>query len=94
MADSSTISAGTTIRGRIQAESDLEVQGHVEGNVEGSGTVTIAAGATLKSHVTGRELHVAGAVKGDLRGSELLVLEEKKSIVGLLGELTARYFFF
>lgn len=82
MAGSSTISAGTTIRGRIQAESDLEVQGHIEGNVESAGNVTIAAGATLKSNVTGRELSVAGAVKGDLRGSELLVLEEGARVVG------------
>ncbi|MBM4358748.1 MAG: polymer-forming cytoskeletal protein [Deltaproteobacteria bacterium] len=78
----SIIAAGTVIRGRISAEGDLEIHGHVEGSVEVGGTVTIGTEGLVKSDVTAQAVLVAGAVAGNLRGSERVVLEDGARVVG------------
>ena len=78
----STISSGTVVRGRIVAQNDLEVAGFVEGSIQAEASVSLAAGSLIKSDVAARELHVAGAVNGDLTAKELLVLEEEARVVG------------
>jgi cytoskeletal protein CcmA (bactofilin family) len=81
----STISAGTVIRGRIRAEGDLVVQGHVEGAIEASGAITIAEGALVKSEdgaIVGSSVAVAGAVNGSIRGAESVTLEAGARVVG------------
>ena len=82
MSNTSNISASTTIRGRISVEGDIDVFGQVEGAIQASGEVTIAAGALIKSTVQGRRVSVRGAVAGDLSASELLVLEPDARMVG------------
>jgi cytoskeletal protein CcmA (bactofilin family) len=84
----STISNGTVIRGRISGDGDLQVQGRVEGSIESRGEVTIASGALIKSDVVGARLVVAGAVSGNLDGSELIVLEQGARVVGNLSAPT------
>lgn len=81
----STISAGTVIRGRIRADGDLVVEGQVEGAIEASGAITIAEGALVKSEdgaIVGSSIAVAGAVNGSLQGSEAVVLEPGARVVG------------
>jgi cytoskeletal protein CcmA (bactofilin family) len=78
----SIIAAGTVIRGRISAEGDLEIHGHVEGSVEVGGTVTIGSEGLVKSDVSGHAVLVAGAVAGNLRGAERVVLEDGARVVG------------
>ncbi len=77
-----TISAGTVIVGRVSASGDIDVLGRVEGSIESNATVTIAAGALVKSDIRARDLVVAGAVAGDLRGETSLVLESGARVVG------------
>jgi cytoskeletal protein CcmA (bactofilin family) len=79
---SSTIAAGTTIRGHISAEGDLELHGHVEGSIAAKGGVIVAAGALVKSDIEAMRVRVAGAVAGNVRGSELVVLEQGARVVG------------
>jgi len=82
MADEAIISAGTVIRGRIKAEVDLQVRGHVEGAIEADGVVTIASGAAVSSDVSGRSVHVAGAAAGNLTATDRIMLEDGARVVG------------
>ena len=82
MARESSIAAGTVIRGRIQAESDLDVLGQVEGSISCKGALEVGEGALLKSSLEGRRVVVHGAVAGDIRASESLVLEPGARVVG------------
>lgn len=78
----SIISAGTVIRGRVRAEGDLEIHGHVEGSVVATGDVVVGASGLVKSDIEAATIRVAGAVAGDLRGEELVVLEAGARVVG------------
>lgn len=82
MASASIISRGTVVIGRITASTDLEVHGRIEGSIEARGDVTVAADARVKSSIAATRVLVAGAVAGDLRGTELVVLEAGARVVG------------
>ena len=66
MADVTVIGRGARVRGRITGASDLEIHGHVEGEVEVDGEVTVEADGLVASNLTARRIVVRGAVKGDL----------------------------
>lgn len=82
MADATVIARGTRISGRIAGEGDVEVHGHVDGEVEVSGDVTVGLGGLVGASIRGQRVTVRGAVKGDLMGDEAVVLEEGARVVG------------
>jgi cytoskeletal protein CcmA (bactofilin family) len=83
----SIIGAGTTVRGSIRGEGDLEIHGHVEGVVVVTGEVIITETALLKSDVRARRVIVRGAVAGDVSAEESIVLEPGARVLGDLGAL-------
>jgi cytoskeletal protein CcmA (bactofilin family) len=85
MANFSNIGRGTTIRGSIRGEGDLEIQGRVEGSVVVTGELVIGEGALIKSDVSGRRVVVRGAISGNVTANESVVLEAGARVVGDLG---------
>ncbi len=64
------IGSAARVRGRIQGDGDLVIEGHVEGNVTLRGDLTIAEGATVASEtVTAHAVHIAGTLEGNLTAS-------------------------
>jgi cytoskeletal protein CcmA (bactofilin family) len=82
MAVVTVIGRGVKVRGTITGDSDLTIEGHVDGGVEVTGDVTIEAGALVGASVTGKLVVVRGAVKGDLSGADAVRLEEGARVVG------------
>jgi cytoskeletal protein CcmA (bactofilin family) len=76
------IGRATRVRGRITGPADLEVQGFVEGDIAVGGDVTIDAAGMVGAGVQGQKIVVRGAVKGDLIGSEAVLLEDGARVVG------------
>jgi cytoskeletal protein CcmA (bactofilin family) len=85
MTNPSTIGRGTTIRGSIRGDGDLDIHGFVEGAVTVQGELLIGETALIKSDVTGRRIIVRGAVAGNVSAAELIVLEPGARVVGDLG---------
>lgn len=85
MANPSTIGRGTTVRGNVTGEGDLEVDGRVEGSIAVTGDLTIGEAALVRSDVSGRSVVVRGAVAGNVTAAELIVLEAGARVVGDLG---------
>ena len=85
MSTVSTIGLGTTVRGSIRGEGDLEIHGRVEGSVVVTGEVIITETALLKSDVRARRIIVRGAVAGDISADESIVLEAGARVLGDLG---------
>jgi cytoskeletal protein CcmA (bactofilin family) len=79
---STVISKGTFVRGRVSGSGDLEIAGHVEGDVACSGEVTVDTGGLIASNITGTRIVVRGAVKGDLTADEAIVIESGARVVG------------
>jgi cytoskeletal protein CcmA (bactofilin family) len=78
----SVIGQGTRIRGRITGSHDLEVQGHIEGELTMAGDVRVDASATIAADVHARRVVVRGAIKGDVIADEAITLEEGARVVG------------
>jgi cytoskeletal protein CcmA (bactofilin family) len=82
MADVSVIGQGTTIRGRISGAVDLEIAGHVDGEICIDGELTVDRDGLVSANIEARVIIVRGAVKGDLIAQELLSLEAGARVVG------------
>ncbi len=76
------IGADTRIRGRVTGTHDIDVRGHIEGELTTSGDVHVDSGATIAANVRGRRITVRGAIKGDLAADEAIVLEDGARVVG------------
>ena len=82
MATVTVIGQGSKVVGRVTGEGDLEINGHVEGDVEVDGDVTVGESGLVGSNVRARRLVEHGAVKGDLVGIDAVVLEAGARVVG------------
>jgi cytoskeletal protein CcmA (bactofilin family) len=82
MSQVSVIGEGTVVRGSVEGEGSLEVLGRVEGDVTMSGDVSIGESGAVRGNISGVKVSVQGAVQGDLRGSEAVLLEAGARVVG------------
>ncbi len=84
------ITVNTKIEGTITVESDLRLDGEVEGNINGNGDskVVIGSKGTLKGTLTCKNAEINGKVIGSLTISEKLTVREKASISG--GEIKVK----
>jgi cytoskeletal protein CcmA (bactofilin family) len=81
----STIGRGTTVRGNLHGDGDLEILGRIEGSVSVTGELSIGESALIKSDVRGRRVTVRGAIAGNVSATEAIVLEPGARVVGDLG---------
>jgi cytoskeletal protein CcmA (bactofilin family) len=72
----------TRIRGRVTGAQDVEVQGHIEGELVVTGDVSVDNTATIAADVRGRRITVRGAIKGDVSADEAIALEDGARVVG------------
>ena len=52
------IGAGTRVRGRIDGDGDLVIEGEVEGDVSVTGILTVAAGSRVRGDLRGRTVAI------------------------------------
>lgn len=83
MADSEAIiGQGTFIRGNLRGEGDLNVAGRVEGAIDIRGEVVFEETSLIQSEVSADRIVVRGALAGDLRATDSIVLEAGSKVVG------------
>jgi cytoskeletal protein CcmA (bactofilin family) len=80
--DVTVIGRGAHVRGKVSGPSDLEIHGHVEGDVTIGGEVTVESHGLVAANLSARRLIVRGAVKGDLVAEEAILLEDGARVVG------------
>jgi cytoskeletal protein CcmA (bactofilin family) len=66
------IASGTTVEGEIGGSASLIVEGVVSGHVRLDNGVAIAVGGLVSGGIRAASIRVAGAVEGDIRGTELI----------------------
>lgn len=65
------VSQGIKIKGEINGDEDLFVDGQIEGKVSlGKASITIGPNASIKAEINAREIIVRGRVQGKLTGTE------------------------
>ena len=82
MATATIIGRDTRVHARVSGAGDIEVQGHLEGELSVGGEARIESTATVAADVRARRIVVRGAVKGDLSAEESILLEEGARVVG------------
>ena len=81
-ASATLISAGTVLTGNISAESDLRIDGTINGNVTCSAKIVIGPDGFVRGNIEGAQADITGRVEGDLAIEELLQLREQAVVNG------------
>ena len=76
------IAKGVTFTGVIRGEGNVQVEGRLEGEIDLSGGVTVAAGGVVQGPITADAVRVAGNVEGSITAREHLCLERTGGIHG------------
>jgi cytoskeletal protein CcmA (bactofilin family) len=83
------LTVGTLVKGSIQAEEDIRIDGKVEGLIECSGRVVVGPQAEIVGDIFSTNVDVIGNVKGNLTIQETLCLKATAVFTGdvLAGQL-------
>jgi len=77
------IGLGVSISGDVTAESNLRVEGKVEGrSIETDHDVEVSESAKVVASVSGRSVRIAGEVTGDIAGSEKVLISKSGRVQG------------
>jgi cytoskeletal protein CcmA (bactofilin family) len=77
------IGASLEIKGRINAEEDLQIDGKVEGPVSVRGhRLTVGRSGQLNSEVNSRELVVFGKVTGNINAADRVEIKKDGAVIG------------
>ncbi len=79
------IGASVTLEGDLTCEEDLRVDGRLKGTVSvPQHRVLISSAGKVRANVFARVIEVEGQVRGDLQGSERVVVKATGNVVGNL----------
>jgi cytoskeletal protein CcmA (bactofilin family) len=77
------VGEGISITGDVSANSNLKVEGRIEGrSVASSQDVEVAESGVIKASISAKVIRIAGAVAGDISGSEKVVISKSGRVQG------------
>jgi cytoskeletal protein CcmA (bactofilin family) len=80
--NASLISAGTTLKGDINSNADLRIDGTLIGNINSTAKVIIGANGIVEGDLQGHQADILGKVSGSLKVKELLQLKGSSVVNG------------
>jgi|SRR5208282_5916347 len=81
----SQISSGLKIRGELSGDSDLYIDGDVQGKIHlPKAHVTVGSNGRVQAEIEAREIIVDGSVEGDLKAYESVHLGSSSRVIGSL----------
>ncbi|HEY89241.1 MAG TPA: polymer-forming cytoskeletal protein [Thermoflexia bacterium] len=81
-----TIGPNTHIKGDIQGDGGLRIEGIVEGNIETTGNLVISESAKVLAEVKAKNVSIAGAVRGNITANRVEILDTGR----VWGDLTIK----
>jgi len=77
------IGPGIQINGDIRGKENLVIEGRVEGTIQlASNQVDIGPGGQVKANVSAKVIRISGKVRGDLDGSEKVIISNTGNVHG------------
>jgi cytoskeletal protein CcmA (bactofilin family) len=70
-----TVGPNAYFRGDIQSDGGVRIEGIFEGTVDITGNLVIADGAKVIADVKANNISISGAIKGDITGNRVEILE-------------------
>ncbi|MDD2797600.1 MAG: polymer-forming cytoskeletal protein [Bacteroidales bacterium] len=77
-----TIAFGTSIKGDINAEADLRIDGMIDGHVSCTGKVVVGPKATVTGDISAESAEILGNVTGNIQVKDLLSIKASAKIHG------------
>ena len=78
-----TIGPSIKIKGNLSGNEDLIIQGSIDGEVLlKKNKVTVGTTGKVKANIHGKSIHVEGGVRGDLLGSEEVIIRSSGKVQG------------
>ncbi len=78
----SIIAVGMTIRGDIESNGTVKVEGEVDGHVRAKAQVLVAKGGLVHGDIEAREAIVGGTVQGAIRAAERVEVQAGAAVQG------------
>jgi cytoskeletal protein CcmA (bactofilin family) len=70
------IGTGVTVVGNLASDSDIAIDGNLDGNITAGGNVTVGINANVKGDIEGTNITVAGNLTGNVKATgEASILE-------------------
>lgn len=82
----STIGPNTHIKGDIQGDGGLRVDGIVEGAIELTGNLVVTESAKIRAEIKANNISVAGAIQGNVTATRMEILDTGR----VWGDLTVK----
>lgn len=76
------ITAGTRIKGDIEATGNIRFDGTIEGKIKTKGKVVIGGSGLVKGEISCKNSEVEGKIEGKINVDELLSLKASSEILG------------
>ena len=76
------ISSGTILRGNVKSDTDLRIDGTIQGNVVSTAKIVVGPSGFVEGNIEGANADITGKVKGNITVKELLQLREKSNVEG------------
>lgn len=82
----STIGPNTHIKGAIQGDGGLKVDGVIEGTIELTGNLVVSESAKIRAEIKANNISVSGAVQGNITATRVEILDTGR----VWGDLTVK----
>jgi len=80
---SAVIGKTIVIKGEIQSQEPLTIEGRIEGTIEISDhLLTVAYGADVRAHITGSSVEVQGRVEGQVEAADTVYIRRDAEFIG------------
>ncbi len=76
------IGAGVRLKGTLLSDSDIVIDGKLDGEIKAAGNVTVGVNAVIRADIKGTNVSVAGHVKGNIEASGETQITETGKVTG------------
>jgi cytoskeletal protein CcmA (bactofilin family) len=76
------IGAGTTLKGDLNSNSDIRIDGTIIGNIHSTAKVVIGANGVVEGNISGNQADIIGKVSGNVQAKDLLQLRGDSIVTG------------
>ncbi|GAB4391018.1 MAG: hypothetical protein Tsb0032_00480 [Kiloniellaceae bacterium] len=84
----SIISADLRITGNLKSDGDIQVDGHVEGDID-SATLTVGEGAHVKGHISCETVRICGTIDGAVKAKSVVMAKTARVIGDIIHDSLA-----
>ncbi|MGD1878314.1 MAG: polymer-forming cytoskeletal protein [Kiloniellaceae bacterium] len=84
----SIISADLRITGNLKSDGDIQVDGHIEGDID-SATLTVGEGAHVKGHISCESVRICGTIDGAVKAKSVVMAKTARVIGDIIHDSLA-----